>query len=150
MQADMALAHDLERRDQLLAEERGAEVVEGERGEGGNDLEIALPCAVVALDAPQRHHHRGRQPHGRSEAVDQRAVRAEQRLAVLHSLRRHDQALVLGPAHLEFGLVARELHHLGQELHPGQGLLGRAWIDARPDRLGLERGEPGDESGFGT
>ena len=56
----MALRHDLERRDQLLAEELRAEAVVGERRQGGHDLEIAEPRAEVALDAPQRDDGRGR------------------------------------------------------------------------------------------
>ncbi len=53
MQTDMALTHDLEGSNELLAEEGGAEIVEGQRGKCRYDLEIALPLAVVAFDAPQ-------------------------------------------------------------------------------------------------
>src|SRR5215510_14177619 len=49
VQPDMALRHDLEGSDQLAAEELRAKAVVGERGQCGDDLEVAQPRAVVAL-----------------------------------------------------------------------------------------------------
>ena len=102
---------DLQRRHQLLAEELGAEVVVDQRRQRIDDLEVAEARAVVALDAPQRDHGRRRDAGRPGEAVDQRAVLGQPRPAVLHALVRHHDLEIAVERHLEFGLVARELHH---------------------------------------
>src|SRR5258708_7346670 len=115
-QTDVPLGAVVQRRDRRLGKERGAEVVIGKGSQGRHDLELALPHAVIALDPPQRHHHRGRHADRCTEAVGQRAVLGEQHSAILHPLGRDDQLAIVVPAHLEFRLVARELHDFWHRL----------------------------------
>ncbi len=72
-------ARILSARDQLLAEELGAEVVVDQGRQRIDDLEVAEPRAVVALDAPQRDHGRLGDAGRPGEAADQRPVLGQSR-----------------------------------------------------------------------
>jgi hypothetical protein len=70
---DVAALQDLQRREQLAACPGRAPAVEAERGQRVDGRRVAVVAAIVALDAPDGHHHGGRHAmtrggHGRGLA----------------------------------------------------------------------------------
>ena len=127
-----------------------AEAVVGERRQGRHDLEIAEPCAEVALDAPQGDDGRSRNAGRCGEAIDQRAVLLQERAAAGDPLVRDDQREILVERHLEFGLVVREFHDPRDLLDRGERCIERARIDAGLERLGAQPAQPCRELGIGS
>ena len=131
----MALRQDLQRGDELFAEEFGAEVVVDQRGQRLHHLEVAEPRAVIALDAPQRDGDLRRKAGRSGEAFDRGAVLRQQRAAALDTLVGDHETLIALPRHLEFGLIARLLHHAWHLADVGQRRIERRLVDAGPRRF---------------
>ena len=85
---DVAVIEDLERREQLAAEERGTPPLPGQRGERRDGRPHAAEAAEVRLDAPDRGDDRRRHAIARADLFEQRRLARECRAPARHQLRR--------------------------------------------------------------
>ncbi len=146
---DVALVDDLERVDELFAEELAAALVVGERRQGVDHRIAAEVIAVIAFEPPERDEE------ARRDAVFVPDPVQELRMHPQHLLAARDARLVdaqvdVAPEGLrEFGLLAVQLDDLGDERGRQKRRVQSLRRDAEAERLLAKRRLPRGECRVG-
>ena len=138
----VAVLHDAQRGEQLLAEEVGPPAVIGERGERAQDAVVAEHLAEIALQAPKGGEHRGRHAVGLLDAGEDRGIFLHRRLAVLHAVAGDQLVGELQEGEVEDRLALVAPDDGGIEGQVGRGLRQHPRRDALRQGVLLEVGQP--------
>ncbi len=135
---------------QLGAEIGAATAVIGQGSQGRHDRKRAGIVAVIALDAPHRHHLLRRHAIFMAETLQFLVVQFVLPLAVGHPRGTHRMTHIFVEGHGEFGLLAVEFQHPVDRLHIRQRLIDDRLIDAIGDGFGFDAGQPFGERKVGS
>jgi len=102
---DVALLEDLQRRQELAAEERLAASEARQCRQRRDDAALAEGASIIAFDAPDRHHRLGVDPEGGFDAGERVAPLGQHRATVGDALFIDQARHVIPDRGAEFGLM---------------------------------------------
>ena len=135
------MIENVQRGNQLAAEEAGSPAFPPERRQRLDHMEVAHAGAKTRFKSPDADDHARIDRKSVAHASEQRAVLLECGATVGDALVVDQQRAILRPGHGEFGLMPIALQHLLVRLHPSKCTLQRRGRYARASRLGAKAGE---------
>ena len=144
---DVARLQDLQRRDQLAAEEIAAIALIGQGRQRLDQRQVAAPLAIGRFHAPDGSDHFLIDAVSGLDAAQHAAVLRQRRAAIVLALFRNGVFQIFPQGFLELGLILAALDHLGVLDHVAEGKIQRRIADALGAGIALKSLDPGVQPG---